>query len=821
MLQSNRISRQDRVLAVVQENTQQALNAADEGNLGIHAGTIAQMLGLDRANVARELNTLYKNGQLIKLQGKPTLYICRSVLGQRYPNVFFPSTMPKGSSLESYLTTQPATQEVPEPSQVTALETQVGVYFTLRGAILRAKAAVTYPSHDLHTLITGSVGVGKAIFAQAMYQHAVAKGSLSADAPFVVINCQEHKLAPQLLMNQLFGYARGAAQGDKSRRGLIERAAGGILCLNGIDNLSPTIQNALVTLLEKNTYTRVGDPSVTRYSSAMIIAISTQDPDSEAMKPLAQRFPVQIRIPDLNEWSLRELMEILIETFQKEATSSGLSFRINREALSVFLKASYPGNLGELSSIARTTCALVFLAYNSVSPKPKIMEITLRHLPPEFLGSILEDGSKDLQVRLLMQELDLEYMSFFPNGFSTNRYSSRALLDKLHQKSDRESQSVGLQPAFLTTVEDLTAEYFAAQSIPKRMPLSAMHDHFPEELSAHIRRCLEAHPTFSRIKDDFGSLYRLASCLHDAMKGNLPKLDSQRLLLSRVKSVCAQEAACCESLCAGLGGSICESDQVYIIMCLRLLHTTANAGVLPILVVFHGQGVAEGMAEYVNEAVDASVATGISFRPGMSMDVLLEEVVDTARRVNQGQGVVLAVDMEPLTDLHDYLRKQAGIPARTVANVTLPLLLDLAQAAMEEGAELLEGILQPQPQTHPENAFLTRTMKEVLAPSLTFLNPVKATEALESALNGLTQELGLAQTRELSVKFIFHCAHMLERLIRGEDLRYEGLKVFVNRYSRLMDALEKHMQHAAEIFGVTIPAGELAYIAEILLPYLG
>lgn len=821
MLQSNRISRQDRVLAVVQENTQQALNAADEGNLGIHAGTIAQILDLDRANVARELNNLYKNGQLIKLQGKPTLYICRSVLGQRYPNVFFPSTMPKGSTLESYLTAQPVSPEIPDSSQATALETQVGVYFTLRGAILRAKAAVTYPSHDLHTLITGNVGVGKAIFAHAMYQHAVAKGSLSADAPFVVINCQEHKLAPQLLMNQLFGYARGAAQGDKSRRGLIERAAGGILCLNGIDNLSPTIQNALVTLLEKNTYTRVGDPSVPRYSSAMIIAISTQDPESEAMKPLAQRFPVQIQIPDLNEWSLRELMEILIETFQKEATSTGLSFRISRDALSVFLKASYPGNLGELSSIARTTCALVFLDYTSVSPKPKIMEITLRHLPPEFLGSILEDGSKDLQVRLLMQELDLEYMSFFPNGFSSNRYSSRVLLDKLHQKSDWDSQSSSLQPPFLTTVENLTAEYFSSQAIPKRMPLSAMHNHFPEALSTQVRHCLEAHPPFSRIKDDFTSLFRLINCLYDASRGALPPLDNQELLLGRIKNICVAETACCESLCASTGSNLSPSDQIYIILCLRLLRSNTHPGTLPILAVFHGQGVAEGMAEYVNDAVDATVAHGISFRPGMSMDVLLEEVIDTARRVNQGQGVVLAVDMEPLTDLHDYLLKQAGIPARTVANVTLPLLLDLAQSAVNEGASLLEGISHPQPQTLPENAFLNRTLKEVLAPSLTFLNPVKATEILENALNGLTQELGLTQTRELSVKFIFHCAHMLERLIRGENLRYDGVKVFVNRYSSLMDALEKHMQQTAEIFGVTIPAGELAYIAEILLPYLG
>lgn len=820
MSQTSRISRQDRVLAVVQENTQQALASADDTDLGIHAGTISQILDMDRSNVARELNSLYKSGQLIKLQGKPTLYICRSALSQRYPNVFFPSTLPKGSRLESYLTAQPATPaEVPDPSQATALETQVGVYLTLRSAILRAKAAVTYPTHDLHTLITGNVGVGKSIFAHAMYSHAVSKGSLSADAPFVVVNCQEHKISPQLLLNQLFGCARGAAQGDKSRRGLIERAAGGILCLNGIDDLSPMVQDALVTLLEKNSYTRVGDPSVTRYSNAMIIAISTQDPDSTSMTALSQRFPVQIRIPDLNEWSLRELTEILIETFQKEAASTGLSFRISRDAFSVFLKASYPGNLGELSSIVRTTCALVFLDFNSASPKPKVMEITLRHLPPEFLGSILEDGSKDLQIRQLLQELELEYLSFYPNGFSTNRYSSRGFLDLLHQEPEDTAQAASAPPQFLQTIEDLTGNYFESQVIPKRMQLSVLQNQFPEEISGTVRRCLADFPAFSRIIDDSSSLFRLVSCIYDGIQGSLPRLENQRVLLVRLKNVCPSESACCQELCNALGGVFSDSDQVYVTMCLRLLHLASSSGALPILAVLHGQGIAESMADYVNDAVDANVVTAISFRPGMSMDALLDNVTATAKRISQGRGILLAVDMDPLTDLHDYLTKRTGIPARTISGVNLPLLLDLAKTVLHEGNNLLDVAVQPTTATS-ENSFLNRTLREVLAPSLTFLNPDKAIEALESALSAITQELGIAQSRELSVKFIFHCTHMLERLIRGESLRYDGLKVFVNRYSRFMDALEKHMQHPAEIFGVTIPAGELAYIAEILLPYL-
>ena len=310
---------------------------------GIHAGTIAETLRMDRANVARELNNLYRSGQLIKIQGKPTLYICRSILSKEYPKVFFPSTLPKGGQLLDYV----------------SASTQPGANKTLKSAILHAKAAVMYPSHDLHVLITGNIGVGKNTLAREMYPYAVNHRGFAGDAPFITINCREQNVSPQLLMNQIFGCTRDAAlKEEKAQKGLIERAAGGILCLNAIECLPVTVQDALITLLEKNTYTRMGEASVVRYSSAMIIATSTEKPDAAVLADLSQRFSVRIHIPDLRSWSLREIAELLIQAFQKEASSTSLSFQVPRETFSMLLRASYPGNLGDLISVVRMTCAM-------------------------------------------------------------------------------------------------------------------------------------------------------------------------------------------------------------------------------------------------------------------------------------------------------------------------------------------------------------------------------------------------------------------------------------------------------------------------------
>ena len=83
MEQTAKSSRKTKVLTLVQEATQELLDSDSDRVSGIHAGLIAEKLQMDRANVARELNSLYRNGQLIKIQGKPTLYLCRSVLARK------------------------------------------------------------------------------------------------------------------------------------------------------------------------------------------------------------------------------------------------------------------------------------------------------------------------------------------------------------------------------------------------------------------------------------------------------------------------------------------------------------------------------------------------------------------------------------------------------------------------------------------------------------------------------------------------------------------------------------------------------------------
>lgn len=825
----SRTTRQERVLEAVSENTLQVLDDPNGAVTWIHAGTIADALGMDRSNVARELNSLYRDGRVIKIQGKPTLYICRNTLSRRYPGAFFPSTIPKGSSIQDFSRPREHEPAAPAPTELTALETQVGVNGSMKTAVLHAKAAVMYPGHGLHTLVTGTVGVGKTMFVQKMYAHAVSRGALAPDAPLITVNCREHNSSPRLLMNQIFGYSRDAApKGEKSRRGLIERAAGGILCLNGIEKLPPDVQDVLITLLEKNTYTRIGEASVNRQANVMVIGISTEAPDTPSMLSLSQRFPVQINIPDLKDRSTRELAEMLIETFQNETSATGLNFRISKEVFSCFLKATYPGNLGELSSAVKTTCSLVYLEYASAMPRPKIMEVNFRHLPPDVLRTIREDARKDQQIRELFSRHDFNYILFTPAGFSTDHFTGQQFLELLHSNPEGEKGEVIL-PAPLTIATEYLRHYLNENAQNYVDHFSVLQDLFPETLLMVLRQALTHHSEFTFLLNQPNGLYQLSSCLHGGLQGRLPLIPNAARLAENLESICPEEIRVVRSIQRLLTerdrSQIGDTVVCYLTACLSMARRRNTAGGIPVMLVCHGKDVAVSMAAYVNDSLNATIVHGLCYQEGMGFNQLLDQVTSLASQIDQGCGILLMADMSPLTELHEHILQATGIHTETVSNVSLPLLLSVCRRITQEDVTLHTLAKDASAATsgeagRKETSFLDRTVNEVLAPSLTFINPQKTVDVLSTTLTQILHSQRLVWSTEIAIKFIFHCSHMMERLITGNPLRYDRLKQFVNQNADLMNDLEREMQYPSEVFGVSIPASELAYVAEIFLPYI-
>jgi len=105
---------------------------------------------------------------------------------------------------------------------------------------------------DSSVLIHGETGTGKEVIARAIHE-----ASPRRDRELVVVDCGS--LPASLIASILFGHEKGAFTGaDQRRAGAFERAEGGTVLLDEIGELPLEVQPALLGVLERRSFTRVG-----------------------------------------------------------------------------------------------------------------------------------------------------------------------------------------------------------------------------------------------------------------------------------------------------------------------------------------------------------------------------------------------------------------------------------------------------------------------------------------------------------------------------------------------------------------------------------
>ena len=109
---------------------------------------------------------------------------------------------------------------------------------------------------------------------------------------------------------------------------------------------------------------------------------------------------------------------------------------------------------------------------------------------------------------------------------------------------------------------------------------------------------------------------------------------------------------------------------------------------------------------------------------------------------------------------------------------------------------------------------------EVLSNSLVFLDCHKAVENIYPSLVSICQQLELPISYSLLIKYLFHCAFMIERVIRNEPLAYKKLASMSNLQEHIFAIVEKNIQSFNNTFSITIPASETARLSEIFEEYL-
>jgi two-component system response regulator HydG len=282
---------------------------------------------------------------------------------------------------------------------------------------------------DVTVLITGESGTGKELVARALV-----RGSSRADRPYLRFNCAA--LPRELAEAELFGHSRGAFTGaQRARAGLFREAAGGTVLLDEIGELDPSVQGALLRVLQEREVRPVGEdrpvPIDVRILAATNRNLAVEVEQGRFRQDLFYRLNVvTVHVPPLRERpeDVAPLAEHFAHRFGERYGIGPV--RLAPRVVDRLRQARFPGNVRELEHVVERLVAL--------APGPYIDEDPFAdaEAPPPDAESPSED---DLKTRVARFERDLLVSALAETDGNQSEAARRlglsrvTLLDKLRR----------------------------------------------------------------------------------------------------------------------------------------------------------------------------------------------------------------------------------------------------------------------------------------------------------------------------------------------------------------------------------------------------
>ena len=208
---------------------------------------------------------------------------------------------------------------------------------------------------DVNVLLLGETGVGKELFAKALYRN-----SNRAGQPFVTVDCAS--LPETLVESHLFGHSRGAFTGaDRARDGLLLAAHKGTLFLDEVGDLPLSMQGAFLRALELRRFRPIGEVQEVP-SDFRLVAATNRNLDDMVRRDrfrsdlLYRLQGMTIYIPPLRE-RLEDVPELARHAILRFCMQHEIPTKhLTESCLESLLSYSWPGNVRELMHAMERAC---------------------------------------------------------------------------------------------------------------------------------------------------------------------------------------------------------------------------------------------------------------------------------------------------------------------------------------------------------------------------------------------------------------------------------------------------------------------------------
>jgi len=287
------------------------------------------------------------------------------------------------------------------------LNSEISLQHNLVGASVRIQEVHRFISRvaptESNVLILGESGTGKELVARAIHHN-----SPRSQKPFIAINCAA--LTDSLLESELFGHEKGAFTGAVGmKKGKLEVANTGVVFLDEIGELAPSLQAKLLRVLQEREFERVG---ATRPISVDIRLIAATNRNlAEAVKEGTFRQDLYFRLnvvsvtmPPLRD--RKEDIPLLASHFiKKHAEKCKVKPKgMSEDARACLLNYDWPGNVRELENAIER--AVVMSSADLLLPED-LPESVLEHATPANVASAKYHSSiKGLKKKLILGAIE-------------------------------------------------------------------------------------------------------------------------------------------------------------------------------------------------------------------------------------------------------------------------------------------------------------------------------------------------------------------------------------------------------------------------------
>jgi DNA-binding NtrC family response regulator len=251
---------------------------------------------------------------------------------------------------------------------------------------------------DTTVLVTGESGTGKEVVARFIHQASARKRG-----PFVALNCAA--LPEQLLESELFGYERGAfTSAQQAKPGQIELAAGGVLFLDEVSEMSLSAQAKFLRVLQEREFQRLGGTRMLKANIRVIAAANRDLRKAVVRGTFREDLYYRLQVFDIAIAPLRNRRDDILPLSEAMLQEIGRSFGrppagLTRAAREALLRYDWPGNVRELRnalerSAIRCDASLIDAEHLALQPEAKPrgdVSSDLRSLERDTIMRVLQD----------------------------------------------------------------------------------------------------------------------------------------------------------------------------------------------------------------------------------------------------------------------------------------------------------------------------------------------------------------------------------------------------------------------------------------------